>query len=184
MKCVWRSLRQRCGPDDVISRCTDGCAANRAAAARCCLDLLIYRQRRGLKEGEHTGWRYHFLRSEETVFPANDSLPFDGTIRFFLWNTISGRRDGEHIHLWTCSIKRKLLIWGDASASAIKDQKRRRFLWLKVTPSRCERRLIVFFISDTHRSAMLDPFLILFVWTCLVFNWRVKAEIWNSLMPR
>lgn len=46
--------------------------------------------------GEQTGWRCDFLRSEHNVFPASDSLPFDGTIRFFLWNTISGRRDGEH----------------------------------------------------------------------------------------
>lgn len=144
-----------CGPDDVICRCTDGRAANRVAvAARFCLDLPVYRQCRGLieaadGEGEQTGWRCDFLRAEQNVFPASDSLPFDGTIRFFLWNTISGRHDGEHIHLWTCSFKWRLLIWGDASASPIKDKKRlrRRFLWLKVTPSRCGRRLVIVFFT-------------------------------------
>lgn len=40
-----------------------------------------------------------FPGPEQNVFPASDSLPFDATIRFFPWNTISGRRDGEHIHL-------------------------------------------------------------------------------------
>lgn len=143
------------GPDDVICWCTDGRAANRAAAAAApfCLDLPIYRQCRGLieaadGEGEQTGWRCDFLRSEQSVFPGSDSLPFDGTIRFFLWNTISGRRDGEHIHLWTCSFKRRLLIWGDASASPIKDEKRRRrFFWLKVTPSRCGRRVVIVFFT-------------------------------------
>lgn len=80
-----------CGPDDVICRYTDGRAANRAAAAaaRLRLDLPIYRQGRGLieaadGEGEQTGWRCDFLRSEQNGFPGSDSLPFDGTIRFFL----------------------------------------------------------------------------------------------------
>lgn len=164
------------GPDDVICWCTDGGAANRAAAAApFCLDLPIYRQCRGLieaadGEGEQTGWRCDFLRSEQSVFPGSDSLPFDGTIRFFLWNTISGRRDGEHIHLWTCSFKRRLLIWGVASASPIKDEKRRRrrFFWLKVTPSRCGRRVvIVFFTLRRSDRTCWITFLISFVWTCL-----------------
>lgn len=58
------------------------------AAARFCLDLPVYRQWRGLieaadGEGEQTGWRCDFLRSEQNVFLGGDSVPFDGTIRFF-----------------------------------------------------------------------------------------------------
>lgn len=78
---------------------------------------------------------------------ARGPLPFDVRRRNDTncispqWNTISGWRDGEHIHLLVWSFKRRapILIWRDSSASSvIKNQKgekhrqRRRSLWLKV----------------------------------------------------
>lgn len=87
---------------------------------------------------------------------THGALPFDGTIRFLLRNTISGRRDGEHIHLWTWSFKRRLLIWGDASADKRQDEKlRRRLPRLEVTPSRCGNRGIIVFLT-LIRSEIAD----------------------------
>lgn len=80
---------------------------------------------------------------------ARGPLPFDVRHRNDtncispLWNTISGRRDGEHIHLLAWSFKRRapVLIWRGSSASFFdKNQKgekhRQRRRWLCVSDSK------------------------------------------------
>lgn len=85
---------------------------------RHCSHTQPYQTNGDVKRTEETESRSDFLRLETERFRCGDSLrsahfPFDVRRRndtnciWPLWNTISGWRDGEHIHLLTWSFKRK-----------------------------------------------------------------------------
>lgn len=97
---------------------------------RHCSHTQPYQTNGDVKRNEETELISDFLRLETERFSvqwviALGPLPFDVRRRndtnciSSLWNTISGWRDGEHIHLLTWSFKRRapILIWRDSSAS-------------------------------------------------------------------